>query len=172
MDSAASLGLLSIAEAQIRITVHPSCESLWLTCLSRSILAWIFLHQNPELVGKRSSSLDSLRILCSFPCQKSPSTNTASLYFIIDISGLPRIFFESTRNRIPMLCNALRKISSGAVSLLLIFPIIWDVIAASLAMRGYIPEWNLICSPISLASCTGTAFPICLIACERAPRNS
>jgi hypothetical protein len=38
------------------------------------------------------------------------------------------------------------------------------VMAASLAMGGYIPEWNLIWSPISLASFTGTAFPICLIA--------
>lgn len=119
------------------------------------------LHQKSELVGNRSSSLDNPRILCSFPCQKSPSTNTASLYFTIDISGLPKIFVESTRYRIPMPYNALRKISSGAVSLLLIFPIIWDVMAASLAMGGYIPEWNLIWSPISLASCTGTAFPIC-----------
>ena len=172
MDSATSLGLLGIAEAHSRITINPSCESLWLTCLSRSRLAWIFLHQKSELVRNRSSSLDNPRILCAFPCQKSPSTNTASLYFIIDISGLPKIFVESTRYRIPMPYNALRKISSGAVSLLLIFPIIWDVTAASLAMGGYIPEWNLIWSPISLASCTGTAFPICLIACERAPRNS
>jgi len=39
-----------------------------------------------------------------------------------------------------ILCRALLRISSGVVSRLLIFPMIRDVVAASLVIRGYIPE--------------------------------
>src|ERR1035438_5866942 len=81
--------LFFISCSQKRITVQPCLISICVTSISRCIFLSIFGIQYALFVA-------SFFFFCSqsYPCQKSPSTNTAILYFVNMISGLPINFFE------------------------------------------------------------------------------
>jgi len=74
-------------------TVHPFRLKAWVTCRSRRLLFSIFFFQNSVFVRGR--------YLQRQPCQKQPSTNTASLRPGQAKSGLPGTFQCLRYPRIP-----------------------------------------------------------------------
>jgi hypothetical protein len=107
--------------SQILTTVQPSFRSSSSICPSRSVLRRNFCVQNSTLL------LGTL--LCSSqPCQKQPSTNTASRHRVKARSARQftvRSGLYETLNRKPRLCNCRRSTTSGPVSL-----VAWRLILA------------------------------------------
>ena len=68
--------------SQIRITRHPLLRSVRVTSRSRALLVAIFFRQNAALPRGLMKCL-------GHPCQKHPSTNTASFRFGNTKSGFP-----------------------------------------------------------------------------------
>lgn len=110
MSAAASAGLSC---SHTRTTVQPAARSRASVSASRDWLRAIFAFQYSELAL-------NLAMPCSGqPCQKHPSTNTATLARLKTRSA--RRFrsgsgLASTRNRSPRACTARRTAISGAVS--------------------------------------------------------
>lgn len=98
--------------SQTRMTTQPSSSNLRFVSRSRRRLVSIFSRQN--------SALAFGQVACSGqPCQKQPSTNTATLAREKTMSArrrTPRMGETSTRNRSPRRCNNERMSFSGLVS--------------------------------------------------------
>ena len=69
--------------SQMRTTRHPCLRSVRLTSRSRALLAAIFFDQKTRLLTGRFECLGQ-------PCQKQPSTKTATFCFGKTKSGLPK----------------------------------------------------------------------------------
>ena len=93
---------------QMRKTVQPSRRSVRFTIRSRALLRANFFRQNARLVAGL--------VACSGqPCQKQPSTKTASLNFGKTKSGLPKIF--GCRRQPVILCRRNNFTSASSVFL-------------------------------------------------------
>lgn len=86
----------------------------------------------------------------SWPCQKQPWTKMTVLYFGSTISGFPGRFLTCKRYRNPLENKNLRTKSSGFVSLLLIWDILYDLVA--LSWTSAIPPYSIINLKISPAA--------------------
>ena len=88
--SAASTGASRTSSSHSLTTCQPVACSSAVTSRSRSIVRRIFDTQNSLLLGNRSSRLSRPRLTWALPCQKSPSTKTATPRFRTTMSGQPR----------------------------------------------------------------------------------
>lgn len=111
--------------SQKRITIHPSRTRPAVFRLSRFMLAEIFAVQYAPLAPVLSRRR---RRRQSRPCQKSPSTKTATRARTNTISGLPDTLGWWTRKRRPNAVRARRRASSAFVSVRLIALAIRDAV--------------------------------------------
>ncbi len=126
--------------SQMRTTRHPCLRSVRLTSRSRALLAAIFFDQKTRLLTGRFECLGQ-------PCQKQPSTKTATFCFGKTKSGLPKN--GRWRRQPVMLCW--RKILMRASSVsLLPCPRMWDMTSERLALvktSGTDYAWKLVKKP-------------------------
>ena len=116
-----ALGDFLSEHSRMRTTLYPKTTSSRVTFLSRFTFASILLRQNVLWVfGKR------LLLQIRHPCQKHPSTNTATLYFGKTKSGCPTSLELRRHPVIPYSRNNATSLSS-----VLLFPFerILDIIS-------------------------------------------
>ncbi len=111
--AAAAWGEVRISHSHSRTTAHPACSAVVVACWS---LSWVRVNFCPHSAAFGPAGLRSGKCTGQ-PCQKSPSTNTATCQRGRTRSAVQACAIRRcSRNLAPAACRARRSSTSGAVS--------------------------------------------------------